>query len=252
MPATVACPHCRTTHTFPDQMVGKRARCRQCLSLFLVSSLAGVGTPVDDVEPQGPAVKARPAPPRRRYEDDHGPEPVRKSGGNGLLIGLLVGCGAFLLVLVLGGGAVGAWLYFSYFDEPVSTPAAQAPQPAQPPPQPKPPDKPGPSAKPAFTLSNAKVTRVGSRLRVSVDLRPDGGPPVSGQQFNLLIRSAGGGTYHSVVSPLRLRGPGTLRINLGSASAASDQGPFEITLELGPPGRNATREPVSNTVSARP
>ena len=52
MPATVACPHCRTTHTFPDQMVGKRARCRQCLSLFLVSALAGVGTPVDDVDPQ--------------------------------------------------------------------------------------------------------------------------------------------------------------------------------------------------------
>src|SRR5690348_3117269 len=106
MPATVACPHCRTTHTFPDQMVGKRARCRQCLSLFLVSALAGVGTPVDDVDPQEQspkeAVKARPGPPRRRYDDDYGPEPARRSGGGGLLIGLLVGCGAFLLVLFLG------------------------------------------------------------------------------------------------------------------------------------------------------
>src|SRR5579872_1488034 len=88
MPATIACPHCRTTHMYPDQMVGKRARCKQCLSLFLVSALTGVGTPVDDVDPheqvQKETTKPKPAPPRRR-PGDYGPEPGRKSGGSGML-----------------------------------------------------------------------------------------------------------------------------------------------------------------------
>jgi hypothetical protein len=261
MPATISCPHCRTTHTFPDQMVGKRARCRQCLSLFLVNSLAGVGTPVDDVEPQErtqkEAPKAKPAPPRRRYEDDYGPAPVRKSGGSGLLIGLLVGCGAFLVVLVLGiGGVAAAWYFLSSPDEPVSTPA---PKPAQPPPpvrpadpfppaQPKQPAQPEPAAKPAFTLSNAKVERVRNVPLVIVDVRPDAGPPAVGQQFFLLIRSAGGGTYRSQqLLSSRLRNQGTLRIRL--PKAMNDPGPFELNLRLGRLGMADEGESVSNTVS---
>ncbi len=268
MTASVACPHCRTTHTFPDQMVGKRARCRQCLSLFLVSALAGVGTPVDDVDPQEQTQKepAKPkaAPPRRRYADDYGPEPARRSGGSGLLIGLLVGCGAFALVLLLGGAAVGAWLYFSYFDEPVSTPtppkagpppAVRPPdpfppapkQPAQPPAQPK---QPAPPAKPAFTLSNAKVEKVGKVPTVVVDCRPDTAPS-PGQQFFLLIRSAGGGTYRSSqLPPSRLKAQGTLRIRV--PRAVNDPGPFELNLRMGRLGMADEGESVSNTVSTGP
>jgi hypothetical protein len=268
MPATVACPHCRTTHTFPDQMVGKRARCRQCLSLFLVSALAGVGTPVDDVEPQEQvqtgATKAKPAPPRRRYGDDYGPEPVRKSGGGGLLIGLLVGCGAFLVVLVLGAGGVAAWFFLSSPDQPSA--AAPAPRPSQPVPppvqppdpfppvQPKPPDRPKPPeppAKPAFTLSNAKVERLRNVPTVSADYRPDTGPPAAGQQFFLLIRSAGGGVYRSSqLSHLRMRQQGTLRVRM--PRAMNDPGPFELTLRMGRLGMADEGEAVSNTVSTGP
>jgi hypothetical protein len=273
MPALISCPHCRTTHTYPDQMIGKRARCKQCLSLFLVTALTGVGTPVDDVDPQEQQVQkeaAKPKP-RRRYGDDYGPEPVRRSGGSGMLIGLLVGCGVFLIVLALGGIAVAvfAWPLLTS-DQPSAAAPQPRPSPAPPPvrptdpfppkqPAPQPPAQqkapeqpkpPAPAEKPAFTLSNAKVMRVGARLRVTVDVRPDKGPPAPGQQFNMLIRSAGGVVYHSVVSPPRLRNGGTLNINLSGPRAANDQGPFEITLELGPPGPNVQREPVSNTVSA--
>ena len=262
MPATVACPHCRTTHTFPDQMVGKRARCRQCLSLFLVNSLAGVGVPVDDVDPHEQvqaAAKPKPAPPRRRYEDDYGPEPVRRSGGGGLLIGLLVGCGAFLVVLVLGAGGVAAW-YFLSSDQQAAAPAPRPSQSAppepfppvrpEPPAKPNPPEKPPPPAKPTFTLSNAKVDRVRNLPVVSVDYRPDTAP-AGGQQFFLLIRSAGGGVYRSSqLTQLRMRQPGTLRVRL--PRAMNDPGPFELTLRLGRPGMADEGESVSNTISTGP
>jgi hypothetical protein len=268
MTASVACPHCRTTHSFPDGMVGKRARCRQCLNLFMVSALAGVGTPVDDVDTQEQSAKVKPAPPRRRYADDYGPEPVRRSGGNGLLIGLLVGCGAFLLVLVLGGVAVAAFLYFSLSEEPG---AAPAPRPAAPaPPAPRPPDpfpparpparpaappkkpaQPEPPAKPAFTLSNAKVETVRNVPTVVVDCRPDTGPPAAGQQFFLLIRSAGGGVYRSSqLSHLRLKQQNTLRIRL--PRAMNDPGPFELNLRMGRLGMADEGESVSNTISTAP
>ena len=276
MTASVACPHCRTTHTFPDQMVGKRARCRQCLSLFLVSALAGVGTPVDDVDLQEQAakeaVKAKPAPPRRRYADDYGPEPVRRSGGSGLLIGLLVGCGAFLVVLVVGGVVVALlalnapWLALNSSDEPVPTPPprsakpappaarppgpfppAQPKPPAQPPAQPKQPAQPQPPAKPAFTLSNAKVETVRNVPTVVVDYRPDAAP-TAGQPFFLLIRSAGGGVYRSSqLTSLRLKQQGTLRIRL--PRAMNDPGPFELNLRLGRLGVADEGESVSNTIS---
>jgi hypothetical protein len=272
MPAMIACPHCRTTHTYPDQMVGKRARCRQCLSLFMVSALTGVGTAVDDVGPQEQvqketAGKAKPGP-RRRYEDDYGRRPVRKSGGSGLLIGLLVGCGAFLLVLVLGAGGVAAWFFLGPDGPAVSTPTPPQPapppfqpdpippaqprppaqpQPPQPPTQPQPPAKPQPPTKPAFTLSNASVTRLRNVPTVHVDYRPDTGP-AAGQQFFLLIRSAGGGTYRSQqLLPGRMSRQGKLNVRL--PRALNDPGPFELTLRMGRLGMANEGEAVSNTVS---
>ena len=269
MPAMVACPHCRTTGTYPDQMVGKRARCKQCLSLFLVSALTGVGTAVDDVDPQEQvqkeaAAKAKQALPRRRYEGDYGPEPVRKSGGSGLLIGLLVGCGAFLIVLALGAGGVAAWFFLSSDEPSVSTPSPKSAQPApppvqppvppvqpRPPVQPQPPVGPQPPAKPAFTLSNAKVTRLRNIPTVHVDHRPDAGAPAAGQQFFLLIRSAGGGTYRSQqLLPSRLSRPGTLNVRL--PRAMNDPGPFELTLRTGRLGMADEGEAVSNTASTGP
>jgi hypothetical protein len=268
MPATVACPHCRTTHMYPDQMVGKRARCKQCLSLFLVSALTGVGTPVDDVDPQEQeqkeaAAKAKQAPPRRRY-GDYGPEPVRRAGGSGMLIGLLVGCGAFLIVLVLGAGGVAAWFFLSSPDQPSAVtppprPAPPVPPPVQPKPpgqpqppaQPKPPAQPQPPAKPAFTLSNAKVTRLRNLPTVHVEYRPDTGPPAAEQQFFLLIRSAAGGTYRSQqLLPSRLSRQGTLNVRL--PRAMNDPGPFELTLRMGRLGMADEGESVSNTVSTGP
>ncbi|HZY85677.1 MAG TPA: hypothetical protein VFE78_12660 [Gemmataceae bacterium] len=273
MPATIACPHCRTTHMYPDQMVGKRARCKQCLSLFLVSALTGVGTPVDDVDPheqvqkETTKAKAKPAPPRRRHGDDYGPEPARKSGGSGTLIGLLVGCGAFLVVLVLGAGGVAAWFFLSSPDQPSAAapppkqaqpapppvrppdpfPPVQPKQPAQPQP-PVQPKQPQPPAKPAFTLSNAKVTRLRNVPTVHVEYRPDAAPPAADQQFFLLIRSAGGGTYRSQqLLAGRLSRPGALNVRL--PRAMNDPGPFELTLRMGRLGMADEGESVSNTVS---
>jgi hypothetical protein len=254
-------------------MVGKRARCRQCLSLFLVSALTGVGTPVDDVDPQEQVqkeAKAKSAPPRRRYDDDYGPAPVRKSGGSGLLIGLLVGCAAFLIVLVLGIGGVAAWFFLGDEGPAVSTPAPKPSQPVpppvqppvqpvqpqppekpQPPVQPQKPAQPQPPAKPAFTLPNAKVTRLRNIPTVHVDHRPDGAPPAATQQFFLLVRSAGGGTYRSPpLTPTRLSRPGT--INLRLPRAMNDPGPFELTLRMGRLGMADEGEAVSNTVSTGP
>ena len=117
---SIACPSCevrlKIAATLP---VGKKIKCPKCEKAFAVPD--DDEDEVVDAEPVAPIRKAKaPPPPDDDYDDEEEEEcPVarrpkskgkkaKKSGGNGLLIGL--GVGAFLL-LFAGGGAAAFFLW---------------------------------------------------------------------------------------------------------------------------------------------
>lgn len=121
MPISTSCPKCRTPYTLADQQAGKKVRCRECQSVFIVgagaaSRPAGSSAQIEIVS-ESPRPKARSAssittrrpgasrpargddeddcPRRRRYDnEDEAPR------GRGLLVGICVAAG----VLLIGGG----------------------------------------------------------------------------------------------------------------------------------------------------
>jgi hypothetical protein len=156
MPFTIACPNCDARLQAPDTVEGKRVKCKKCGEAF-------VARPADE-EDDRPAGKARRRAeddeddrprraskaarrveeddyddedrPRRRRRDDEDDEQSprsrrkgkKKAAGPPVLLFVLLGVGA----LVLLGGGVGAYLYFSdekMPDNPVAKggPGANAP-----------------------------------------------------------------------------------------------------------------------------
>lgn len=104
------CPDCNASYNLDPSLAGKRVRCRQCESSFLVDVPR-----VEAVESRGGGRHAQPAP-RRRTREDSDPD-IRDSrpgsgGGSGVLLWVLGGVGAFaLLVLLICGGSI---FYFVY------------------------------------------------------------------------------------------------------------------------------------------
>jgi hypothetical protein len=144
MSFTTACPNCDARLQAPDTVEGKRVKCKKCGEAFVARPLDDEGDdrpargsarpearsrrPVRDDDEERPrrssARAARPAndeedddrPRRRREEDEDADEPrakkkrkKKKAAGPPVLLFVLIGVAALVLI----GGAVGAFLYFS-------------------------------------------------------------------------------------------------------------------------------------------
>jgi hypothetical protein len=98
-------------------------------------------------------------------------------------------------------------------------------------------------------LSNARVSRLGARMEVSVDYKFTQGGPGVGPHLFVMIKGQRH-SYEADIISLRVRGnQGTF--NLGGISfGGPDPGPFEIWVETGFPGRFGPRQKISNTVTA--
>jgi hypothetical protein len=113
MPFTTVCPSCDSRLTAPNTILGKKVKCKKCDEPFVAKRVA---EPDDDDRPARPskaaAAKARSS---RPADDDNEPGlKSRKKGkktkqGSPALLFVLVGVGALVLI----GGAIGAYVYFS-------------------------------------------------------------------------------------------------------------------------------------------
>jgi predicted Zn finger-like uncharacterized protein len=159
MPIHTQCPQCGTPYTLADQQAGKKVRCRQCQSVFLVSAgglprkatgpveVEVVDRPASRPRPRPappPAVSVRrvaPAqPPRRRRDDyddyddrddDRRPRRRRRrrqeaSGARWIILGAV---GAMLLLFV--AGAITFVVIMRKADKGDTTPVAVTPTPVQ-------------------------------------------------------------------------------------------------------------------------
>lgn len=150
----LACPNCDAMFQVPDEIAGKRIKCKKCGEVIVARRTKAEQD--DDPRPSPSPSKVRksspPASNRRSYDDDEDETPVRKptkssrqidddddmdeprprpkkrgkksrkKSGTPVLLFVLVGVGA---VLLLGGGAVG--VYYGLINEPEksdSTPGA--------------------------------------------------------------------------------------------------------------------------------
>lgn len=116
MPQPVSCPHCGTSLRVPDELRGKKVRCKSCAEVFPVPE-----DDVEDVLPVRPERRIQPSPKaprlasehtRRRQDDEDDLRPARrraKPAARGSSTGLLLGLGAASLLLI--GGALAAWLW---------------------------------------------------------------------------------------------------------------------------------------------
>jgi predicted Zn finger-like uncharacterized protein len=117
MAVPVICPGCRTSYPVTEDLLGKKIRCKKCQETFTAAvgkATANVRRPADE------RITTRPKPAAARYEDDEDDVPQRngngrgrpiarpaaKKGGNGLLIGGIVG-GVLLLAVGVG---LGVWM----------------------------------------------------------------------------------------------------------------------------------------------
>jgi predicted Zn finger-like uncharacterized protein len=115
MPIPTTCPSCQTVYPLADHLRGKKVRCKNCGAAIQVghSPTSQVTEEADDDGQYRIQTEAREPSrspnrtddderPRRRQRDDRD-EPKIKSN-HGLIIGLAVGCGALLLLMLVGGG----------------------------------------------------------------------------------------------------------------------------------------------------
>src|SRR5262249_44013203 len=89
MSINMACPQCGNTCTFPDGSEGRKARCKNCQQIFVVSSQvqekgrAELAQPVEDPRHFAPGPPPAPKRPRARVHeeedfDDEEPLPVHR------------------------------------------------------------------------------------------------------------------------------------------------------------------------------
>jgi hypothetical protein len=139
MSIKVACPRCAREYHLADAMRGKTVRCRECDDTFAVpdeaeeSSAGGLLTADDahdrprrraPVEPVRRRERDEEERPRRREQDEERrSRPKRPAqGGDGLVIGLLIGGAVLLVLLVFGGIALAFFLAGSGNPAPVGVP----------------------------------------------------------------------------------------------------------------------------------
>jgi predicted Zn finger-like uncharacterized protein len=117
MPLKTECPECQAKLNLSENLEGKKIRCPKCKEVFRVPSS-------DDFE-EAPVRKAKRKPSRPEDEDERQSPRERKAkqGSPAVLIGVIAG------VILLGGGAVAAWLLLRDKDP---EPIAQNPFPQNP------------------------------------------------------------------------------------------------------------------------
>src|SRR5437870_1567813 len=112
-----SCPECGKEFTVPDDLGGKKIRCKACDTMMLVPGgdevIAEEPRRRRDEEPEEPPTRAR------RRDRDESPVEVddrrprrgdRKKKGSALKVVLLVGVlGAFLVCPICGGGGWAIW-----------------------------------------------------------------------------------------------------------------------------------------------
>jgi hypothetical protein len=123
MPISATCPGCRSSLSLPDDLCGKKIRCKQCGQVMLVGSagpppqvrVEGYETAYQTADTRLGSHPAQPdswdddepARPRRRLRDDDRPRRRRRRRGRGLIFVLLGGCA---LAFVVAGVGLALWL----------------------------------------------------------------------------------------------------------------------------------------------
>jgi hypothetical protein len=289
MSIAATCPECRNSCTFPDSRRGQRVRCQHCERSFLISDEWDDAGALQDesrrVRPAAPRLRSRDDDP-----DFAGPRRRRPKSSNAAMywiIGGVVGGGVFLLVVAAVVACI--WFAVSRSrphtvsdpapvaaaperpplgdqQQPMAVPPgpAQPPVPQQPvvPPVPQPPVVPPVPQPPAFppvgqpagqgrvTLSNARFTGFGAQMRFTIDYRFDQGGPQIGTHYFVILRSARGNSYESMVTLFPRDTQGTFQLT-GISVRGRDTGPFTIHLESGMLGRFGARQTISNTVQTQ-
>lgn len=159
------CPHCGESVTVPDQLLGKKVRCKKCQETFLAEDLDGDDEEYldeDDDQIQAEPRSSRPATRPRLQDDDEEDEPPRRKpaekSSTGLILMILGGVAAFLLLACCLPTGYFAWQFKRGWDSAMAdldqdwdandpgVPPNQPPNwppPVNPPPVNPPPVKPG-------------------------------------------------------------------------------------------------------------
>ncbi len=128
MATRISCPNCETPLAVPEEMLGRKVRCKSCQEVFVVrtSPPRNDEDEIDEVERIQTSPRPKPVssrrrdendedrPPRRRDDDDR---PVRRRErerpvSSGPPLPLILG-GVAAALLLLGGVAVGIWAFSS-------------------------------------------------------------------------------------------------------------------------------------------
>lgn len=293
MAIVLSCPECDTTLKLPVAPApGKRVQCPQCKAIF--GHDAGE---VGRVSADRPVAPARPRPRPADDADDRDWDERRprrprqkQGGGNGLMIGLLVGGGVLVLLMLGCVGVIGFAIYSlreaPATKGPVAASRAVAPNnnPAPPPPQannpaPPPADNnpppaqgeqppnppfpggiPQPPAPPGFPGGMQPGNQEGSVVLSNARVFRRGVRMEASVDYKWVKGGPGIGQHVFVIiksgrhtyeaSVFPTHVQTEGTFNLSGISFGADRGPFEFYLETGMPGPFGQRQKISNTVTA--
>lgn len=109
----IYCPGCGVALKVSEEMVGRKAQCNQCTTLFSVPAQASQPTTVVPATPTSrtaPAIREQRLPSRsKRYEEYEDTESEQRNKGSSTWIWLLV---ALVMLLFLAGGGGMVWFYY--------------------------------------------------------------------------------------------------------------------------------------------
>ncbi len=125
----IVCPACQSAYSVPEELRGRKARCRKCDASFLIEGAT------EQPAPAMPVARAveKPARPDRRDEDDSFDEPRRKRRQppkrSSAVVPLLIVGGTVLTLLTAVGAGVGVWAFWKARQDapPVAGPPGPAP-----------------------------------------------------------------------------------------------------------------------------
>jgi hypothetical protein len=245
MPLTITCPSCRTTAKVPDELRGKKLRCKACKEIFRAEAAPEpeeevvVLTEVEKEDSEGYAPRKEPEEDRqvRRKPKKSNPRKRREAGsgkswgvigavGGGIVTFLVVAGIIFrvarLAVPALGGLGGGG------------DAASEAPP---------------LSAEVSVTLTGAQVTKQsGGAWPFRVDYRFDRGAPDMSKTYTLKIKPRGKPAVSVSLPSFQMQRQGTIPGQLFVTGTPSTAG-LEAYLEMEGPGPGGFRkERISNII----
>lgn len=252
MPIPTTCPSCHTIYPLADHLRGKKVRCKNCGAAIQVGP-SPKARAAEDVEEERASPQyriqteeSRPSRAASRDDDDERPrrrrredwdEPEIKSN-RGLIIGLAVGCGALLLLMLVGGGLL-AFILVRGDSSETPDPGANVipPQAVPPPPQAFPPAAGGEAdnAGPVFVhVSGVNSEIMGDAIKEKLRQLADPGPNV------IVLGHAHNGLMTVHVMPVRDPQAFAAKINFGTVQSVQGRNINMIAGKIeGVPGPNA-------------